>query len=71
MDGLRDRSMEDDEHKELARREAQQLRLRVTELETARTALERDLAAARNVFSGEEETTKQRMTALTQVRAIF
>ncbi len=49
------------------RRETQQLRMRIAELETARNALERDLLTARASVSGEEETAKQRMETLTEV----
>ena len=43
LETIRDRSLEDDELRESSRRESQQLRIRLTETETAKMALERDL----------------------------
>jgi hypothetical protein len=48
LDAHRDRSVEEDEQRESARREAQQLRIRLTEVETSKIALERDLANVRS-----------------------
>lgn len=62
-----DRSEGDEEQRESTRRECQRLRMRITELESVRTALERELATARSLMTGEEETAKQRITKLTQV----
>ena len=67
LEALRDRSLEDDELRESARREAQQLRIRLTETETSRIALERDLANVRSLYSAEEEAVQQKMLAINQV----
>ena len=63
---IRDRSLGDEESKELNRREIQRLRLKIAELENSRSSLERDLGTARSLMTGEESTAKERISALTE-----
>ena len=68
---FQDRSVSEEEQRDMYRKECQQLRLRIAELEGARNGLERDLYSARAVMTGEEETAKQRVATLTEVRKQF
>ena len=47
LESYRDRSVDEDEQRESVRRESQQLRIRLTEMETSKIALERDMATLR------------------------
>ena len=47
LENYRDRSVDEDEQRESVRRESQQLRIRLTEMETSKIALERDMATLR------------------------
>ena len=67
LEAFRDRSVDEDEQREFVRRESQQLRIRLTEMETSRISLERELGNVRSLYSAEEEAVQQKMQAMTQV----
>ncbi len=60
--------MEEEERRDVTRREAQQLRLRITELENARNALEKDLNAMRSIMTGEEQQAERKVATMAEVR---
>ena len=67
LEAFRDRSVDEDDQRESVRRESQQLRIRLTEMETSRISMERELANVRSLYSAEEEAVQQKMQAMTQV----
>ena len=62
---IQDRIEGEDEQRETSRREIQQLRLRISDLESARAELEKEIVAVRANTDGEEEKSKQRIVTLT------
>ena len=62
---IQDRIEGEDEQRETSRREIQQLRLRISDLENARAELEKEIVSARANTDGEEEKSKQRIVTLT------
>jgi hypothetical protein len=67
LEAFRDRSVDEDDQRESVRRESQQLRIRLTEMETSRISIERELANVKSLYSAEEEAIQQKMQAMTQV----
>ncbi len=65
-DSLRDRAAIDDDQRHAEVKEAQVLRMRISELDSTKASLERELNAQRANASLDEETTQQRVTSLHQ-----
>ncbi|XP_059085482.1 rootletin-like isoform X2 [Tigriopus californicus] len=63
-DNIKERSLSEEEQRGVTRRESQQLRVRISELESIRDALERELVSAKSAMSGEEESMRTRISTL-------